>query len=96
MKDQQPETSSELPQPSVSSRRVAGGVTPQRIMRHIHVRAALVTLVGLVAIGSGTAYAATRTSRPIGTGVVAIDTNLAYQNASAAGTGSCLRRRERS
>jgi S1-C subfamily serine protease len=60
-------------------------------MRNIHVRAALVALVGLVAIGSGTAYAATRTTRrPIGTGVVVINTNLAYQNASAAGTGIVL------
>ena len=64
---------------------------PRRIMRRIHVRAALAALVALVAIGSGTAYAATRTtSPPIGTGVVVIDTNLAYQNASAAGTGIVL------
>jgi S1-C subfamily serine protease len=91
MNEQQPATSSELPEPSVSSRRIAGSVAPLRIMRHIHVRAALVALVALVAIGSGTAYAATRTtSRPIGTGVVVIDTNLAYQNASAAGTGIVL------
>jgi S1-C subfamily serine protease len=61
------------------------------IVRHVHVRVALVALVALVAIGGGTAYAATRTtSHPIGTGVVVIDTNLAYQNASAAGTGIVL------
>ena len=37
------------------------------------------------------AEAATRTtSRPIGTGVVVIETNLAYQNAAAAGTGIVL------
>jgi len=82
MNEQQPATSSELPEPSVA---------PLRIMRRIHVRAALVALVALVAIGSGTAYAATRTTTPpIGTGVVVIDTNLAYQNASAAGTGIVL------
>ena len=60
-------------------------------MGRIHLRTALVALVALVAIGSGTAYAATRTTHPsIGTGVVVIDTNLAYQNASAAGTGIVL------
>jgi S1-C subfamily serine protease len=91
MNEQQPATSSELPEPSVSSRRIARSVAPLRIMRRIHVRAALAALVALVAIGSGTAYAATRTTRPpIGTGVVVIDTNLAYQNASAAGTGIVL------
>src|SRR2546430_4683133 len=66
--------------PTVSIRRIAGV--------SIHVRAAL---VALVAIGSGAAYAATRTTaRPIGRGVVVIDTNLAYQGASAAGTGIVL------
>jgi S1-C subfamily serine protease len=38
-----------------------------------------------------TAFAATRTtSHPIGTGAVVIETNLAYQNAAAAGTGIVL------
>jgi S1-C subfamily serine protease len=60
-------------------------------MRRIHFRTALVALIALVAIGTGTAFAATRTtSRPIGTGVVVINTNLAYQNAAAAGTGIVL------
>ena len=87
MSKRQAATSSGLSEPTVSSGRAA----PLKIMRHIHVRAALVALVALVAIGGGTAYAATRaTSRPIGTGVVVIDTNLAYQNASAAGTGIVL------
>ena len=91
MNEQQPSTGSELPEPSVSSSRIARSVAPLRIMLRIHVRAALAALVALVAIGSGTAYAATRTTRPpIGTGVVVIDTNLAYQNASAAGTGIVL------
>ena len=78
MNEQQPATSSELPEP------------PLRIMRRIHVRAALVALFALVAIGSGTAYAATRTtSHPIGTGVVVIETNLAYQNEPRRARGSC-------
>ena len=60
-------------------------------MGRIHVRTALAALIALAAIGTGTAFAATRTtSRPIGTGVVVIETNLAYQNAAAAGTGIVL------
>jgi len=60
-------------------------------MGRIHLRTALVALVALVAIGTGTAFAATRTtSHPIGTGAVVIETNLAYQNAAAAGTGIVL------
>ena len=60
-------------------------------MGRIHVRTALAALIALVAIGSGTAFAATRTtSHPIGTGAVVIETNLAYQNAAAAGTGIVL------
>ena len=62
-----------------------------KIVRRIHVRAALVAFVATIVIGSGAAFAATRTTtRPIGTGVVVIDTNLAYQGASAAGTGIVL------
>ncbi|MEN3311180.1 MAG: hypothetical protein V7645_509, partial [Actinomycetota bacterium] len=91
MNEEQPATSSESPEASVASGRSARGLASLKIVRRIHVRAALVALVALVAIGSGTAYAATRTtSRPIGTGVVVINTNLAYQNASAAGTGIVL------
>jgi S1-C subfamily serine protease len=60
-------------------------------MGRIHVRTALAALIALAAIGSGTAFAATRTSsHSIGTGVVVIETNLAYQNAAAAGTGVVL------
>jgi hypothetical protein len=62
-----------------------------RILRHIRVRTALIALVVVVAIGSGAAYAARRTTtRSIGTGVVVIDTSLAYQGGSAAGTGIVL------
>ena len=60
-------------------------------MGRIHVRTALAALIAIAAIGSGTAFAATRTtSHPVGTGVVVIETNLAYQNAAAAGTGIVL------
>jgi S1-C subfamily serine protease len=91
MNEQQAAASGE-PEPGVRGRRGRiFAVAPLGIMRHIHVRAGLVALVVLAAIGSGTAYAATRTtSHPIGTGVVVINTNLAYQNASAAGTGIVL------
>jgi S1-C subfamily serine protease len=61
------------------------------IFRHIHMRAALLAVIGLLAVGSGAAYAATRTTAPkIGTGVVVINTQLGYQSASAAGTGMVL------
>src|SRR4029079_17558143 len=57
----------------------------------LHLRAALAAVVVLAVIGTGTALAATRaTAKPIGTGVVVVDTNLAYQDASAAGTGIVL------
>jgi S1-C subfamily serine protease len=45
--------------------------------------------VAAAAVGTGIALAA-RTSVPVTTGVVDIETNLAYQNASAAGTGMVL------
>ena len=60
-------------------------------MGRIHVRTALAALIALVAIGHRHSLAATRTtSHPIGTGAVVIETNLAYQNAAAAGTGIVL------
>jgi len=87
MNERHAATSGGLSEATVSSRRAA----PLKTMRRIHVRSALAALIALLAIGSGTAYAATRTTtRPIGTGVVVINTNLAYQNASAAGTGIVL------
>lgn len=61
------------------------------IFRRIHVRVVLLVLLGLiaVAVGAGLALASGKAA-PIGTGVVVIDTNLAYQNAAAAGTGMVL------
>jgi S1-C subfamily serine protease len=61
------------------------------VFRRIHVRAALLALVALMVLGGGAAYAATRsTTKPVGTGVVVINTNLAYQGGAAAGTGMVL------
>jgi S1-C subfamily serine protease len=52
---------------------------------------ALLVLLGLAVIGVGAALAATRAkTQLIGTGVVAIDTNLAYEGGQAAGTGMVL------
>jgi len=54
-------------------------------------RVLLVTAAALALIVTGAAFAATRANAPkIGTGVVVINTNLALQNASAAGTGMVL------
>ena len=62
-----------------------------KTIRRIPLRTALVALVALPVLGGGTAFAVTGASAsPIGTGVVVIDTNLAYQGAAAAGTGMVL------
>ena len=63
-----------------------------KLFRHIHTRVVLLVLAGVVAlgIGAGLAFARGNKATPIGTGVVVIDTNLAYQNGAAAGTGMVL------
>src|ERR1700759_1642632 len=63
-----------------------------KFIRKLHMRLALVALVVSIALGTGAAYAATHAARTtsIGTGVVVVDTNLAYQNGQAAGTGMVL------
>jgi S1-C subfamily serine protease len=60
-------------------------------LRPSQTRIVLAAIVAVVAaaIAAGLALATTR-SAPIGTGVVVIDTNLAYQDARAAGTGMVL------
>jgi S1-C subfamily serine protease len=60
-------------------------------LRRFHIRVALLVVTGLVTVGVGAGLAFAR-GKPaaIGTGVVVIDTNLAYQNGSAAGTGMVL------
>ena len=63
----------------------------RRVIRQA--RILFVSVVALALIVTGAAFAATRASAPkIGTGVVVINTNLALQNASAAGTEWCSRR----
>ena len=52
---------------------------------------ALTAILAFALIGSGAAFAATRASTPkLGTGAVVINTNLGFQQASAAGTGMVL------
>src|SRR5689334_20449938 len=60
-------------------------------LRRVHTRVVLLVVAGLVAVGVGAGLAFARgTATAIGTGVVVIDTNLAYQNGAAAGTGMVL------
>jgi S1-C subfamily serine protease len=62
-----------------------------KTIRRIPLRTALVTLVAFPVLNGGAAFGATKTSTPpIGSGVVVIDTNLAYEGAAAAGTGMVL------
>jgi S1-C subfamily serine protease len=58
--------------------------------RRIPLRTALVALVALPVLGVGTAFGATQSTTRIGSGVVIIKTNLAYEGAAAAGTGMVL------
>jgi S1-C subfamily serine protease len=60
-------------------------------LRRIHTRLVLLVVAGLVAVGVGAGLAFARgKAAAIGTGVVVINTNLAYQNGAAAGTGMVL------
>jgi S1-C subfamily serine protease len=61
------------------------------LLRRFHGRFAVLALIAAVAaaVAAGVAYAKTRPA-PVGTGVVVIDTNLAYQGGQAAGTGMVL------
>jgi S1-C subfamily serine protease len=62
-----------------------------KALRRRHTRLGLVVLVAVVAAGTaaGLAFGRTRTAS-IGTGVVVIDTNLAYHGGQGAGTGMVL------
>jgi S1-C subfamily serine protease len=61
-----------------------------QIRSRLRLRLALLALLGLIAVAGHAAYAATHSARAAGTGVVVIDTNLAYQGGQAAGTGMVL------
>jgi S1-C subfamily serine protease len=62
-----------------------------KILRDIHTRVLLFVALGLVAAGVAAAVAFARgKAAPIGTGVVVVNTNLAYENGEAAGTGMVL------
>jgi S1-C subfamily serine protease len=72
---------------------LAGVVITQgmNIFRRIRMKVVLPILVVTAALSAGAGVAlASRSAAPIGQGVVVIDTNLAYQNAAAAGTGIVL------
>jgi S1-C subfamily serine protease len=63
-----------------------------KLLRQLHIRVLVLVVVGtvLVAVGAGLAFARGSMAAPIGTGVVVVDTNLAYENGAAAGTGMVL------
>src|SRR5439155_15008504 len=69
----------------------AGTTNGMTIVRQLPKRVVLLVIVGLLvaAVGAGIALAR-GTATPIGSGVVVIDTNLAYQGSAAAGTGMVL------
>jgi S1-C subfamily serine protease len=72
----------------LASRGITDGM---KINRHIQSRVVLLVLVGLVAAGVSAGLAFARGGAvPIGNGIVVIETNLAYEGASAAGTGMVL------
>ena len=73
---------------SLSGARITDGMN---IFGRIHVKLALPVAVGLASIGIGAGVAlAGNKAAPIGQGIVVIETNLAYQDAAAAGTGIVL------
>jgi S1-C subfamily serine protease len=69
----------------------AGTTNGMKILRKLRKRVVLLVAAGLVAalVGAGIALARGQATA-IGTGVVVIDTNLAYQGGAAAGTGMVL------
>jgi len=62
-----------------------------KIVQKLSSRVVLLVVVGVILASVGAGIALARgTATPIGTGVVVIDTNLAYQGGAAAGTGMVL------
>lgn len=60
-------------------------------MKTVHRRVLMLALAGVVAASIGVGVALARSTTPlVGTGVVVIETNLAYENGAAAGTGIVL------
>jgi len=69
----------------------AEGPRSTRPFRRLRTRIVLAALAAVVAAAIAAGIALARTSAPrVGTGVVVIETNLAYQNGRAAGTGMVL------
>src|SRR6266576_4295218 len=69
----------------------AGTTNGMKIVRKLPKRVVLLALVALLAATVGVGIAlAHGSAKPIGSGVVVIDTNLAYQGNAAAGTGMVL------
>src|SRR3954466_14675236 len=72
----------------------AGTTEGMKIVRSFPRRIVLLVVVGLLAASVAAVTAVIALARgkatPIGSGVVVIDTNLAYQGAAAAGTGMVL------
>ncbi len=68
-----------------------GTTKGMKIVRKLRMRVVLLVVVGvlLASVGAGIALAR-GSAAPIGTGVVVIETNLAYQGSAAAGTGMVL------
>src|SRR5882762_5555261 len=61
------------------------------IIRTLSKKVVLLVAMGLVVASVGAGVALARgNAKPIGTGIVVVNTNLAYQNAQAAGTGMVL------
>jgi S1-C subfamily serine protease len=69
----------------------AGTTSGMKIVRRLPRRIVLLVVVGLVVASVGAVIAFARgTAKPIGSGVVVINTDLAYQDNAAAGTGMVL------
>ena len=69
-----------------------GTTNGMKIVQKLPKRVVLLVVVGLIVagVGAGIALARGTAAAPIGTGVVVIDTKLAYQGGTAAGTGMVL------
>jgi len=79
------------PQRRIAAAARTAGRRSRQLLGRFHARLLLATIVCLAAIGVGAGLAFARSSKPaIGTGIVVVDTKLAYQDGTAAGTGIVL------